>query len=193
LLSSNGTLLRTYATPSMVQEFARMIRDLGPQPRLVNFFESICAIDNMPVKANQEMILRICWRVQEDRSKLFVEMCSLQTDKVKTYGDLSRLPGGDYIAKNTPAPQPETPPSDFYGKPEFDAGLNPVFVYWSGHAQWTVGMSNSLFFTPSCMTGNDGLEVTSYKGRSMVRIEEFCWVIEPERLCEAVTGVCVCV
>lgn len=186
LLSSNGVLLRTYATPSMVHEFARMIRELGPQPRLVNFFESICAIDDLPVKANQEMILRICWRLPEDRTKLFVEMVSMRMDKPDEYGELSRLPGGDYIAKNTAAVKQDTPPVAYYGKENFTD--YPVFVHWAGHEKWSQGMPDYLFFGPSAMTGKGGLKVRRMKDKALVRIEEFCWVVEPERLCEAVTG-----
>lgn len=186
LLSANGTLLRTYATPSMVQEFARMIRELGPQPRLVNFFESICAIDDLPVKANQEMILRICWRLPEDRTKLFVEMVSMRI-KAEEYGDLSRSPGGDYTGGKGIPPKQDTPPAAYYGKDDFTD--DPVFVHWAGHDRWSQGMDNYLFFGPTAMTGDGGLEVKQRKGQALVRIEEFCWVAEPERLCEAVTGV----
>ena len=61
LLGSNEALLYKYATPKLVLRSADVIRKLGPQPRLVNFFEAICTARGRTVKANQDMVLRVTW------------------------------------------------------------------------------------------------------------------------------------
>jgi len=193
LLSSNGSLLRTYATPDMVHEFARMIRQLGPQPRLVVFFESICAIGSMPVKSNQEMILRIAWRLTENREKLFVEMKTLNNSRSKPFGEVSRLPNGELKEHAAVATKTSSQdiPDDYLGKKDLEAGFDPVFVHWKGHSKWKQRMEDFLFFSASEMTNpqkGKGLPTISHGDHDLVRIEDFCWVLEPARLCYAVTG-----
>ena len=39
LLSTNEDLLRKFVSPDLIRDFARMISDLGPQERLINFLE----------------------------------------------------------------------------------------------------------------------------------------------------------
>ena len=58
LLSANEELLMKFATPSLVESFVSMIQELGPQPRLLQFFKSICTSGGKPIKVNQEMVLR---------------------------------------------------------------------------------------------------------------------------------------
>ena len=53
LLSTNEDLLRRFVSPELVGDFARMIRDLGPQERLINFLEAICDVEGRPIKSNQ--------------------------------------------------------------------------------------------------------------------------------------------
>ena len=61
LLSSNEALMLEFANPTLINRFLDMIRTLGPQPRLVSFFEAVCTVEGRAVKANQEMILRLTW------------------------------------------------------------------------------------------------------------------------------------
>jgi hypothetical protein len=196
LLSSNGQLLEEHATPPMVLEFARMIRELGPQPRLVNFFEAICASGDSPVKSNQEMILRMTWRLPEDRAKLYLEVESVPEPvlkklnvKITKYDKVKRLPGGDLndgsIVK-TPTTKSSDAPAAYLGKGEADAGFPPVFVRWSGNPSWTPKMDTFLFWSPDQMV--QPLTTVNFNGRLLVRIEEFCWVLEPEMLCESIIG-----
>jgi len=53
----HGNDASRYATPKLVLRFADMVKKLGPQERLVNFFEAICTVQGRAVKANQEMVL----------------------------------------------------------------------------------------------------------------------------------------
>ena len=55
-----------YATPKLVLRFADMVKKLGPQERLVNFFEAICTVQGRAVKANQEMVCSMLNRVQRN-------------------------------------------------------------------------------------------------------------------------------
>ena len=43
-----------------------------PQPRLINFFEAICAVDGVAVKANQELIIRLTWMNEEARNSTYL-------------------------------------------------------------------------------------------------------------------------
>ena len=49
-----------------------MIRDLGPMPRFVNFFEAICTVEGEPITANQEMVVRLTWMNDANRRKTFL-------------------------------------------------------------------------------------------------------------------------
>lgn len=61
LIATNRELQNECVTPQLVNNFVQMILNLGPQPRLVNFFSAICEVNQAPQKANQEMILRLVW------------------------------------------------------------------------------------------------------------------------------------
>ena len=50
-----------------------MIADVGPQPRLVQFFEKICDVAGKPIKANQERCLRKLWMDRARRSRTLIE------------------------------------------------------------------------------------------------------------------------
>ena len=69
--------------------FLEMIGKLGPQPRLVNFFEAICSVGGVAVKANQEMILRLTWMDSNAREHYFLEtkaldpMVNIQLDQIQ--------------------------------------------------------------------------------------------------------------
>lgn len=158
----------------------------GPQPRLVNFFEAICANGTSPVKSNQEMILRMTWNLEEDRSKLYMELESVSNNilkkfagkkKLKEYSKVKRLPGGDLndgtVVKSKKPSSLDKLPDNFLGKEEYSAGFPPVFVRWSGIVNWKQKMENHLFWSPSDMIN---LEVVDFNGRPLVRLEEFCWV-----------------
>jgi len=45
---------------------------IRPQPRLINFFEAICTVGGVAVKANQEMILRLTWMNEEARNSAYL-------------------------------------------------------------------------------------------------------------------------
>ena len=56
LLAQSDTLMRSYAKPKLVLRFLNLIRNLGPQPRFMQFFKALCAVDDKPVESNQDMV-----------------------------------------------------------------------------------------------------------------------------------------
>jgi hypothetical protein len=196
LLSSNKKLLEDHATPSMVSAFARMIRELGPQPRLVNFFEAICTSNQLPVKANQEMIVRMTWMDPRERSKLYLEVGTIPKSNLQNsiytrkLDVVKRLPGGDLnngkVISLRNDSSMKNQPSGYLGQAEYEEGLDPVFIRWKGTPTWTQKQDDYLFWSPSELVSP--LTSIEYMGNEHVRIEEFCWVLEPERLCEPITG-----
>lgn len=115
LLGNNEYLMGKYATPSLVQRFLAMISHLGPQPRLVNFFEAVCTVNVQPVKANQEMILRLTWIDEVARRKVYLETRAAMgpevTSKLPAYGPVMSPSGEmangrvdvEQARKNSPA------------------------------------------------------------------------------------------
>lgn len=46
-------------------------------------FRSICTVDGVAVKSNQEMILRLVWMKEETRDKTLLKLRSIPRDKLK--------------------------------------------------------------------------------------------------------------
>jgi hypothetical protein len=139
LLSANKELLRIYATPKLVLRFADLVRNLGPQPRLVNFFNSICTVDGEAVMANQEMVLRLTWMRKETRKSIFLNVVEMSRESIKPpckdYGPV-RLPSGemsDTFKQDFNDIKPFFP-KNYIGKGTFEStgGFNLVFVSWTG-------------------------------------------------------------
>ncbi len=216
LLSSSPDLMARYATPELVERFADMVRRLGPQPRLLNFFSAISAVGGRPVKANQEMILRLVWMKEETRRMVMLQIVSFPggggPEGLATLPKLQDANGKDIDGQYTAA-ETKTFPKAFIGKPLVDSGegFPPVFVTWQCGDDWAGNAP--LFFGPEKMAnsggGGDGgstgdgdalnrglrwfrhpdAAAAEEKGQSvLVRIEDFCWVLDPARLCEVVTG-----
>ena len=63
LLTTNEALQRECVTPPLVEKFASMIVELGPQPRLVNFFSAICAVglSGSYICFDYRFILNLCF------------------------------------------------------------------------------------------------------------------------------------
>jgi hypothetical protein len=57
-----------------VLRFADMVKLLGPQRRLIDFFSAICLVQGKAVKANQEMVLRLTWMRPEVRRTIYLEL-----------------------------------------------------------------------------------------------------------------------
>lgn len=227
LLSSNESLMTKFANPTLIDRFLEMIRELGPQPRLVSFFEAVCTVDGHAVKANQEMILRLTYMPPAPnstrpnwRNKIYLKTQAADVKDVKlkfrgagpnsattprSYGPVLQ-PSGAATDGRIPESMIKTAPKDYIGKETFERGFDPVFITWSGSDIWEQGI-DSLFFSAKSMgipewggaaQGTpmareelpDRFNDASGNGsvNEWVRIEDLCWVLDPPRLCKAITG-----
>ena len=79
-------------------------------------------------------------------------------------------------------------PADFLGQAEVEkqngSDFPPVFVTWNVSDTWTPGCG-ALWYSPKALGIRDVAEVD---GRVYVPIASFLWVLDPERLCQPVTG-----
>ena len=195
LLSANDYLMQKYANASLVLRFVDMVRSLGPQPRLVNFFEAICTVEGRAVKANQEMVLRLTWMNEENRNKMFLSTkafdpkTSTPTPALRPLSPV-REPSGKLNDGKLPAGAAAKFPPKYLGKDVFEGegSLHPIFVQWKCEDAWTSNV-DALYWSPSAL----GIPVYDLgKDRrpedAWVRVEDLCWVLAPERLCESITG-----
>ncbi len=87
------------------------------------------------------------------------------------------------------AQNPGRKPADFLGKGDFDGAKRGVFVKWHGAKKW-MHNTDPLWWSPSEL-GLDGVPtypVDRDASAAWVRVEDLCWVLEPEKLCRAITG-----
>ncbi len=208
LLSSSADLMQKYATPQLVLRFANMVERLGPQPRLIQFFSAISSVNGNPVKANQEMILRLIWMKEETRRKVMLQLRSFPDGSekagpsVKAYPPMKDFKGKSIDGQYSAAEITKFPPK-FIGRPLVDGGggFPAVFVTWDCGDDWKGNAP--LFWGPNKMgphasskrldfydgDGDGASSSSSAKGGTiLVRIEDFSWVLEKERLCLPVTG-----
>lgn len=78
-------LLRKFVSPELIGDFTRMIRELGPQERLINFLESISDVEGRPIKSNQEMILRLVWMNDDARQNTTLNVFERRGGKYKYF------------------------------------------------------------------------------------------------------------
>ena len=175
LLNKSAALMKKYATADLVLRFNGMIRKLGPQPRLVSFFGAICSVAGQPIKANQEMVLRLCWMREEVRETVMLQLCTVPRAELpaKTYSPIDVGGGKTEDSAFSPAVAKTFPPK-FIGRDEATkpGGFDPVYVYWKGASAWKG--EEALFFTPEEL----GLQVGDV---SVERSSAFRWVMCPWR------------
>jgi len=213
LLSSNEVLMHRYANAELVLRFVAMIRQLGPQPRLVNFFEAMCTVEGRPVKANQEMILRLTWMNEGNRAASFLTTRGFDAAKAAAMTPPPaalpsvREPSGTMTDGRVTAAAAAGFPPDYIGKAKAEAavaaaaakgsagGFFPaMFVQWSGADGWGPGMDDALFHSPTALglplydTGGGGAAGGGRPEDRWVRLEDLAWVLDAPRLCEAITG-----
>lgn len=180
LLSTNEELLHTFVTDELVNNFASMIEAMGPQPRLINFFAKVCAVAGKPIKTNQEKVLRRVFMFKEKREKLLLDIIP------KSGEDMDFQPhedSGEIAMAMASLEDTTVVAKDYLAKVETRDGRNypGVFVKWAGSSDWAQH-SEALYLNP----GSLGIETAAEGG--LVRIEEFCWVLTPRKLCLSVTG-----
>ena len=197
LLNANAFLFKEHAAPPLVNEFVRLIEKLGPQARLIGFFESICTCGGVPIKASQEMILRMLWRDEVTRQGIFLELEAPTDALLRDFPPLRRDPTGIKVDARTHALRARAAstmprPDRYLGKSEAESreGLKPVYVRWNGDEAWGT-KRKGLFWTPSQLgrevdDGLDSLPSAVSPDAQLVRVEDLCWVLEPHRLSESV-------
>jgi hypothetical protein len=183
LLNSSSDLMERYASKDLVDKFADMIYRLGPQPRLISFFSSVCSVNGTPIKANQEMILRQIWLKEEVREKLLVQVFTEPISKRPVNSEYKMQDTDRFLSDVTKFPEA------YIGKTEAESPdfFAPVYITWPSSYHWK--QDSAMFHGPDEL----GYPVLPYQmgeteNKMIVRIEDLCWVLAPEKLCRAVTG-----
>jgi len=132
VLSTNEDLLRKFVSPELIGDFTRMIRELGPQERLINFLESISDVEGRPIKSNQEMILRLVWMNDDARQNTTLNVFERRGDKLPSFGSV-KLPSGEYTTITRPNSFKDFPQA-YLGKEVYESieGFAPIYVSWKG-------------------------------------------------------------
>ena len=179
LLSTNEELLHTFVTEELIDNFASMIETMGPQPRLINFFAKVCAVSGKPIKSNQEKVLRRVFMYEEKRRKLLLSIIPMTGENMDFE---PHAESGEYL---TLASLDDTSihAEDYLAKDETREGscYPGIFVHWVGAPNWKQH-AEAFYFPPRDL----GIEQVEEGG--LVRIEHFCWVLDPRHFCLIVTG-----
>ena len=176
LFSCNETLLRQHVNDELLEDFVNIIQCVGPQPRLVQFFEKICSVHARPIKINQERCVHKIWLDKARSNQILIQLIiSPGHGKAILPNRLGRMSDGHT------APWPS---HDYLGKSEIEEnGLPKVQVAWSGCAKWAPQQPEFLFWDAPTL----GMQYEqSDDGRQLVDIEQLCWVLMPAHLCESV-------
>ena len=124
---------------------------VGPQPRLLEFFEAICTVEGRSIVANQEMILRFAWIKEEERKQFFVETKSIKERNMvpvlKKYPSV-RDPTTFRMTSGFNVPKFEAP---FIGKEATKKSMPFVFLHWESSKVWMEGLDGSLYWSPAAL------------------------------------------
>ena len=183
LLSTNELLLRRFVNDALLNDFARQITSVGPQPRLIQFFAKVCSVHGRAIKANQERCLRKAW-LSDERPRMLIDVIFVPSSR-----------NAKELTHNSPAA--------FLGKELVDAGLPYVKLAWSGCNEWTPNMRDHLFYSaeslgtargsPPCGVAPDdasplaGLRYEQVGLQQRVDVEQLCVHLDPQLLSERVT------
>ena len=163
LFDNNEKIISSVVNPDLLQRFSDLIVKCGPQPRFLRFFESICATSGSPIIPNQEMVVRQLWMNETVRETVLLQI-SVE-DQI-------------YLGAETNDVLADGIVDDFLASSETNRGkeIPRIFVEWH----------EKLFFQP----GELGLNNTRFQHHSgrKIPIEALCWILNPEELCEKVTG-----
>ena len=104
LLSASMALMQSYANADFVNKFANMIDRLGPQPRLIQFFMSLCVVEGRAIVANQELVLREIWLDDATRRGTMLELVQVGASApAKVFAPWVQFLHGDgYRCKHAP-------------------------------------------------------------------------------------------
>jgi hypothetical protein len=107
LLAGSGAILKRLVNDSLLDRFKDLIKKIGPMPRLINLFASVCFVENRPVRQFQEQCCRKLWLNPHDRYSIgctLHEMINMSDAEMAEavnkaggyypYGEAPRLPDG---------------------------------------------------------------------------------------------------
>ena len=140
-------------------------------------------MNGRPVKANQEMVVRLTWMNAEWRAKVYLETRAIEphalTPHLLRYPEVA-LPSGKLSHGRLDKSTVPVHPKEFIGKDAFDAGFFPVLVKWGGADAWTNGI-DALWWSPASL-GLPSYAVDTPQGpEHWVRVEDLCWVLDKPR------------
>jgi hypothetical protein len=183
LLRSNEHIQKTMVNDSLLKKFQTLIENKGPHPRLLGLFKATCVVHGKSIVGNQEKVLRNLWVPNERRLRALLQItCASDTPPLlrseTTFLDTRAPP--KFLGRSALEANLAKFPAARYGA---EILFTQVFVSWKSTDDWHEE-SDALYFSPEKI----GIDKKSLKQGQLVPIELLCWVLEPDRLCEAVTG-----
>ena len=190
LLTSNERISTQIVDDHLLTRFLTLIKNNGPQPRLIQLFSSVCICAGKAITGNQEMVLRKIWKdkaARKDSLLSVVEMSGVQRER---YGSVK---GPSTTISDRENFLDDKAPGNFLGIQSLTAnkqigGFKPVYVKWSGNNAWQQGSDDLFWDWKGLGLPESSGSSTSEQGLSQVPIEWLCYVLEPQRLCKPVTG-----
>ena len=208
LLGSNARISESIVNEDLLKQFLELISSLGPQPRLIQLFSSVCVVAGKCITSNQEMVLRMLWMDEVARTASILKLVGIpQREKAApVYGGFDK---GRELRREASTWLHDAPTfvdgsnRPFLGDEEFRANpqIDQVYVEWAGSPKWKEGArSDALFWDWQALRipkESQGVPIGSTIKKticqvdfqiSQVPVEWLCWVLEPDRLCKPVTG-----
>jgi hypothetical protein len=185
LLRSSESIVNKLVNNELMDRFKNLVAKCGPELKFINLFTSICYVEGKPSRANQEMCVRKLWMNIPDRYAFGVTFHENIVPETKLNYD--KRPIITFAERNR---APAKAPAAFLGKTKENI-YKPIHVAWSGHFKWTPNCgalwwnATALKLPVSGERKEEGVKaVIQY-----VPIEHMMWVLDPNKLCKAVTGV----
>lgn len=170
---------------SLLEQYKNWIQRIGPKRRLINFFASMCVLEDSPVIEAQEACVRKLWFNEDDRYSVFLSLHK------KAYSRNSYKP---VILPNGKEADPAT--RFFY--PCCVVWKSSATVPWGNSIEWEMdrelhelSMRPGLYWAPKTLgllIVGEHLDANGIRIGDYVPVEHFLYVLEPERLCFPVTG-----
>jgi len=176
LLSENQQLLDEYVNDELLGKFNQLIATQGINEEFLEFFAAICCSKNKPVVSNQELLLKAVV-YNESANKKFLIQHHVKPFKLKKV---------------------QTPSIEFPDRwDQLQAAFKQLYVYWHGTDDFTEDDREHIYYSPKSKALAIPYESTNFISRQymfsaskitntktelLVRIEDFAWAYEKERL-----------
>lgn len=200
LIQSSEKIVRMLVNDGLVDRFKRLIGVTGPDERLVSLFASMCSLKGQPSRVNQEMCTRKLWMKPRDRFAVGVSFRECSSAHLRHYGEVVDVDGATVEAGRRNRVRPdafECSAASFLGCDGSD-DYAPICVAWAGADEWSKDCGRLWWSAKSLglpvverrpieadVEADDPGDASVFV--DYVPIEHVLWVLEPERLCKAVT------